>query len=231
MTAFILFALATAEVKGFAFTLGIGVLVSLFTAVLATQAALGAMGRSKLVTHPAALGAGKQAQRLDLRLHGRLEVVLLPVGDDPADRRPGDRRQRPELRHRLQVRHPHPGRRSSKPVEHESEVGKRAGAKPVYGNAEVQKIKDASVGGNGLPDLDAQDAAPASVTKVEHGARRQASGPESRRKARLLLLDLDRTDLRENGRQERGDRDHRLAAGDLVPTSPCDSSGSTRCRC
>ena len=47
MTAFILFALATAEVKGFAFTLGIGTLVSLFTAVLATQAALGAMGRSR----------------------------------------------------------------------------------------------------------------------------------------------------------------------------------------
>src|SRR5262249_43515553 len=40
MTAFILFALATAEVKGFAFALGIGTLVSLFTAVLATQAAL-----------------------------------------------------------------------------------------------------------------------------------------------------------------------------------------------
>jgi SecD/SecF fusion protein len=59
MTAFILFALATAEVKGFAFTLGIGTLVSLFTAVLATQAALGAMSRSKLVSHPAALGAGR----------------------------------------------------------------------------------------------------------------------------------------------------------------------------
>jgi SecD/SecF fusion protein len=57
MTAFILFALATAEVKGFAFMLGIGTLVSLFTAVLATQAALGAMSRSRLVTHPSALGA------------------------------------------------------------------------------------------------------------------------------------------------------------------------------
>ncbi len=57
MTAFILFALATAEVKGFAFTLGIGTAVSLFTAVLATQAALGTMGRSRMVTHPAALGA------------------------------------------------------------------------------------------------------------------------------------------------------------------------------
>jgi SecD/SecF fusion protein len=58
MTAFILFALATSEVKGFAFTLGIGTLVSLFTAVLATQAALGAMSRSRLVSHPSALGAG-----------------------------------------------------------------------------------------------------------------------------------------------------------------------------
>ena len=62
MTAFILFALATAEVKGFAFTLGIGTLVSLFTAVLATQAALGAMGRSRLVSHPAALGAARRGR-------------------------------------------------------------------------------------------------------------------------------------------------------------------------
>src|SRR5205085_4101536 len=45
MTAFILFILATAGVKGFAFVLGIGTLVSLFTAVLATQAVLATMGR------------------------------------------------------------------------------------------------------------------------------------------------------------------------------------------
>jgi SecD/SecF fusion protein len=63
MTAFILFILATAGVKGFAFTLGIGVLVSLFTAVLATQAILGSMSRSRLITHPAALGAGEQRHR------------------------------------------------------------------------------------------------------------------------------------------------------------------------
>ena len=42
ITAFILFVLATAGVKGFAFTLGIGTIVSLFTAVLFTQAVLGA---------------------------------------------------------------------------------------------------------------------------------------------------------------------------------------------
>jgi SecD/SecF fusion protein len=60
MTAFILFALATAEVKGFAFTLGIGTLLTLFTAVLATRAALGTMGRSRIVSHRAALGAHQQ---------------------------------------------------------------------------------------------------------------------------------------------------------------------------
>ncbi len=63
MTAFILFALATAEVKGFAFTLGIGTLVSLFTAVLATQAALGTMANTRVITHPWALGAGRSQRR------------------------------------------------------------------------------------------------------------------------------------------------------------------------
>ncbi len=38
LTAFILFVLASAGVKGFAFTLGIGTIVSFFTAVLFTQA-------------------------------------------------------------------------------------------------------------------------------------------------------------------------------------------------
>jgi SecD/SecF fusion protein len=60
MVAFILFILATAGVKGFAFTLGIGTLTSLFTAVLATQAVLGQMQRSRFITHPSALGAGEQ---------------------------------------------------------------------------------------------------------------------------------------------------------------------------
>jgi SecD/SecF fusion protein len=70
MTAFILFALATAEVKGFAFTLGIGTLVSLFTAVAATQAALGAMGQSRFALRPAALGAGRSRRRLTFDFMG-----------------------------------------------------------------------------------------------------------------------------------------------------------------
>ncbi|MDQ6835433.1 MAG: protein translocase subunit SecD [Actinomycetota bacterium] len=57
MTAFILFVLATAQVQGFAFTLGIGTIVSLFTAVLATQAILTTMSDSRTLARPSALGA------------------------------------------------------------------------------------------------------------------------------------------------------------------------------
>ena len=150
MTAFILFALATAEVKGFAFTLGIGTLVSLFTAVLATQAALGAMGRSRFVTHPAALGATPRRGKgwtFDFMGHSKwffaLSGTILLIG------RAGDRRQGPELRHRLQVRHPHPDgvRRTSKISE--SEVAKVM-AENGLGNAEVQKISNANIGGAGF---------------------------------------------------------------------------------
>jgi SecD/SecF fusion protein len=59
-TAFILFVLATAGVKGFAFTLGVGTIVSLFTAVLFTQAFLGTFARTKALRSPAALGARKR---------------------------------------------------------------------------------------------------------------------------------------------------------------------------
>ena len=71
MVAFILFVLATSGVKGFALTLGLGVIVSLFTAVLATQAILGVMGKSKLISKPSALGAEKpKGDRLRLDYMG-----------------------------------------------------------------------------------------------------------------------------------------------------------------
>ena len=58
--AFILFTLATAGVKGFAFTLGVGTLVSLFTAVLATSAILGTLARTRLLRRPSALGVNQK---------------------------------------------------------------------------------------------------------------------------------------------------------------------------
>src|SRR3954452_8704628 len=60
MVAFILFILAVGGVRGFAFVLGIGTLVSLFTAVMATSAILGALSRSPVVGHKRAVGAGER---------------------------------------------------------------------------------------------------------------------------------------------------------------------------
>jgi SecD/SecF fusion protein len=86
MTAFILFILATSDVKGFAFTLGIGTLVSLFTAVLATQAALGTMGRSKLIHTRSALGVREKHRRWHFDFMGAskfffsMSGVILLVG-------------------------------------------------------------------------------------------------------------------------------------------------------
>ena len=60
MVAFILFMVAQAGVRGFAFVLGVGTIVSFLTAVLLTQAVLGSLARSRVIGHPSALGAGKQ---------------------------------------------------------------------------------------------------------------------------------------------------------------------------
>jgi SecD/SecF fusion protein len=86
MTAFILFVLATADVKGFAFTLGIGTIVSLFTAVMATQAILMTMGSSRMIASPSALGAGGKRRhwRFDFmgasRYFFSMSGVILLVG-------------------------------------------------------------------------------------------------------------------------------------------------------
>jgi SecD/SecF fusion protein len=86
MTAFILFVLATAQVQGFAFTLGIGVIVSLFTAVLATQAILTTMSDSRTIARPSALGAGgkKREWRFDFmgasRYFFSMSGVILLIG-------------------------------------------------------------------------------------------------------------------------------------------------------
>ncbi|HUY58720.1 MAG TPA: protein translocase subunit SecD [Solirubrobacteraceae bacterium] len=86
MTAFILFVLSTSDVKGFAFTLGIGTFVSLFTAVLATQAILTTMGDSRAIQSPSALGAGgaKRHWRFDFmgasRYFFSMSGVILLIG-------------------------------------------------------------------------------------------------------------------------------------------------------
>ena len=86
LTAFVLFILATAGVKGFALVLGIGTITSLFTAVLATQAVLATLGRSKLMASPSALGAGSSKRRISFDFMGSsrwffsMSGVILLVG-------------------------------------------------------------------------------------------------------------------------------------------------------
>jgi SecD/SecF fusion protein len=80
ITAGILFILATSGVKGFAFTLAVGTLVSLFTAVLFTQAVLGAMSRSSLLRSPALLGAGERHLRWNFDFMGRSKFFFAMSG-------------------------------------------------------------------------------------------------------------------------------------------------------
>ncbi len=86
LTAFILFVLATAGVKGFAFTLGVGTIASLLTAVVFTQALLGTMSNSKLLNSPSALGAGGEGRRWHFDFMGAsrwfftLSGVILLIG-------------------------------------------------------------------------------------------------------------------------------------------------------
>jgi SecD/SecF fusion protein len=86
LTAFVLFVLATAGVKGFAFVLGVGTIVSLLTAVVFTQALLGSMSRTRLLRSPSALGASREGLRWHFDFMGAsrwfftLSGVILIVG-------------------------------------------------------------------------------------------------------------------------------------------------------
>ncbi len=211
MTAFILFALATAEVKGFAFTLGIGTL-----AVAVHRGARHAGGTRR--DEPLAAGLpsggarrGAARERLDVRLHGRLEVVLLAVGHDPLDRGAGDRREGDQLRNRLQVRDADPDgvhqvrQREPDPRSDEGQRLRQRGDPEVH---EQERRR------HRLSDLD-RDAAARKGDEDQGRPRHQVRKRPARTRHQGLLLDLDRADVRQNGRQQRGDRDHRLAARDL----------------
>ncbi|HEV7918018.1 MAG TPA: protein translocase subunit SecD [Solirubrobacterales bacterium] len=63
VTAFILFVLATSGVRGFAAALGLGTIVSLFTAVAATSAILGLFAGTRAIQRPSALGAHASDQK------------------------------------------------------------------------------------------------------------------------------------------------------------------------
>ncbi|NLT05809.1 MAG: protein translocase subunit SecD [Solirubrobacterales bacterium] len=80
--AFILFTLATSGVKGFAFTMGIGTLVSLFTAVLATSAILGSLSNTRLIRSRHALGVrgDSEGPRWNINFVGKSKVFFSGSG-------------------------------------------------------------------------------------------------------------------------------------------------------
>ena len=71
ITAGVLFMAGTGSVKGFAFTLAVGVLVSMFTAVLATRAMLGVLSGFRWFHNAALMGASGQKVRWRADITGR----------------------------------------------------------------------------------------------------------------------------------------------------------------
>ena len=209
ITAFILFVLASAGVKGFAFTLGIGTIVSLFTAVLFTQAVLGVLGRARILRSPSFLGAGGEGRAVELRLHRRLAVVLLVLGRDPRDRRDRLRDQAAQPRDRLRVRHPDPGgarrggvrRRDPRRARRRRHRRRRHGEDPGGREPRLRRQRRPDPGQD-PPEPDRRGPA---------AARR---GVRARGRDRLPG-DRDRPDLRRADRALGGDRDHLQPAGDL----------------
>jgi SecD/SecF fusion protein len=176
MTAFILFALATAEVKGFAFMLGIGTMLTLFTAVLATRAALGTMGRSRLMSRPSALGAGraKRAWTFDFMgaskwffsLSGTILLIgALAIGGKGLnfgiDFKSGTRIQTAFVK-----------------AASSAEVSAVMGAEG-YPNAHVQKFSSKGIGGSGY-QISTEKLKPTAVHEVKNALDAKfGSGPSS----------------------------------------------------
>src|SRR3954447_2817208 len=161
--AFILFMLATGGVKGFAFTLGIGTIVSLFTAVLATSAVLGTMARSRLLRSRHMLGVGPERhfwRRFDfmgnskfffsmsgvILVAGALAVAGIGVnfGIDFES-----------------------GTRIKTPLEKPASVGdvRDVMAKFGYADAKIQTIKDPALGNN-VVQISTKTLQPAKVEQV-----------------------------------------------------------------
>ncbi len=80
LVAFILFILATAGVKGFAFMLGLGTIVSLFTAVLATQAILLSLRNTRILQSRSFLGAGEKPPRWKIDFMGASRYFFAASG-------------------------------------------------------------------------------------------------------------------------------------------------------
>ncbi len=163
--AFILFTLATAGVKGFAFTLGVGTLVSLFTAVLATSAILGTLGRTRLLRRPSALGVATKERKgwtFDFMGNSRwffsFSGVILAAGAIAIA----------TLGINFGIDF-ESGTRITAPLQQHASVDQvRATLDPLgYADAEVQAVDDPELGKN-VVQIEVAELDPGQVTKVEN---------------------------------------------------------------
>jgi SecD/SecF fusion protein len=162
--AFILFTLATAGVKGFAFTLMIGTLVSLFTAVLATSAILGSLARTRLLRSKSALGAGPERvswQRFDFMGKARwffsFSGAILAVGAIALS----------TLGINFGIDF-ESGTRIVTPLERKANVDQvRSALEPLgYGDAKIQDVDDPELGKN-VFQISVSQLTPDKVNEVE----------------------------------------------------------------
>jgi SecD/SecF fusion protein len=162
--AFILFTLATAGVKGFAFTLGVGTLVSLFTAVLATSAILGTLSRTRLLRRPSALGIKpreKGGWKFDFMGKSRwffsFSGVILAVGAIAISTL--------GLNFGIDFES---GTRITTPLERPADVDSvRQTLEPLgYGDAKIQEVDDPELGDN-VVQISVSELDPGQVTQVE----------------------------------------------------------------
>jgi SecD/SecF fusion protein len=171
MVAFILFMIATAGVKGFALTLGIGTAVSLFTAVLATQAVLGTMGNSRLLSHKTALGASDTGRRIRFDFMGAskwffsasgviLLVCALAIGSNGLN---------------FGIDFESGTRITTGLTQKTDENGVRDALASVgFGDAEVQRVTNKELGDNAFQI--SGDIAPNEVTKVQNALTEDFGG-------------------------------------------------------
>ena len=205
LVAFILFIIATAGVRGFAFTLGLGVIVSLFTAVLATQAILYSLRSTRLIRSRAALGAGEQRVKFLIDYMGKAKwffsasgIILLCCALAMSSK---------GINFGIDF---DGGTRITAALERAATVDQvRETVAPLgLGDAKIQTLRNPELGNNvvqistkELPEggVDAATKAPRRAVQARRHAQRRADRPE----------------LRADRGPVGGDRDHRLAARDL----------------
>jgi SecD/SecF fusion protein len=167
--AFILFTLATAGVRGFAFTLGVGTLVSLFTAVLATSAILGSLARTRLLRRPSALGVATKESKgwhFDFMGNSRwffsMSGAILAIGAIAIS----------SLGLNLGIDF-ESGTKITTPLQREASVDQvRSTLSPLgYADAKIQEVNDPELGKNVI-QIEVKQLEPAQVTKVENALNR-----------------------------------------------------------